>query len=240
EDDHCRFGMDIVERGVIWSCGRGTPHQPGEKWRSGVSLSTDEGRSWENVSPIEGVGNLHPRGLGKGAAWGGHISFLDDQTGWVASKYTFLAATSNGGQSWSVLPLPENIPNIAAIHLRTPDEGYLLDYAGNLHTTRDAGQSWTSQELIRAKGMEMLTVSAMCDTAAIRFADKNNGLVATSILGDGGSECVIMRTSDGGRTWQKETLPVKIALTYYISRDCTLITVIDFYRAESIVVLKYA
>jgi hypothetical protein len=232
--------MDIVERGVIWSCGRGTTQQPGDKWGSGVSLSTDEGRSWENVSPIEGVGLLHPHGLDKGAAWGGHISFLDDQTGWVASKYTSLAATADGGQSWSVLPLPESISNIAAIHLRTPDEGYLLDYAGNLHTTRDAGQNWISQELIRVEGMEMLTIPNMSETAAIRFADKNNGLVATSILGDGGSECVVMRTSDGGKTWQKETLPIKIALTYYISRDCSLITTIDFYRAESIAVLKYA
>jgi photosystem II stability/assembly factor-like uncharacterized protein len=185
------------------------------------------------------VGRIHPRGIDEGAAWGGHISFLDDQTGWVASNYTSLAATADGGQSWSVLPLPESIPNIAAIHLRTPDEGYLLDYAGNLHTTRDAGQSWISQELIRVEGMEMLTSTFLGETAAIRFADKNNGLVATSISGDGGSECVVMRTSDGGKTWQKETLPVKMAFTYYISRDCTLVTVIDFYYTDRIVVLKY-
>jgi hypothetical protein len=88
--------------------------------------------------------------------------------------------------------------------------------------------------LIRVEGMEMLTSTFLGDTAAIRFADKNNGLVATSISGDGGSECVVMRTSDGGKTWQKETLPVKMALTYYISRDCTHITTIDFYHAESI------
>jgi photosystem II stability/assembly factor-like uncharacterized protein len=203
-------------------------------------LSIDEGRSWKNVSPIEGVGYLHPHGVNKGAAWAGHISFLDDQTGWVASKYTSLAATGDGGQSWSVLPLPESIPNTAAIHLRTPDEGYLLDHAGNLHTTRDAGQNWTSQELIRVEGMEMLATTAMSGTAAIRFADENNGLVATSVSGDGGSECVIMRTSDGGKTWQKETLPIKMALNYYINRDCTLITTIDFLLAERITVLEYA
>ena len=242
EDDHCRFGVDIVERGIIWNCGRGTPNgrQPGAEWSSGVSRSIDEGRSWENVSPIEGVGPVHPHGVNKGAAWGCHPSFLDDQTGWVASNYTFVATTSDGGQSWSVLPLPETIPNIAAIHFLTPDEGYVLDYVGNLHVTHDAGQNWASQELIRAEGMTMLQSDFIANTAAMRFVDENNGLVATTMLGGGRFECIVMRTSDGGRTWQKETLPIGLALSYDINRDCTLVTAIDYLEVERITVLKYA
>lgn len=247
EDDYCRFGVDIVDRDILWNCGRGTPsgegigHTTPTGWKHAVSVSTDGGLTWVNTSPLDGEGPLHFAGASnRGAGWACHISFVDAQTGWVASSHPQLAATSDGGEHWVPLSLPENLPNIAAMNCLDRENGCLLDFQGFLYQTADAGASWTSQELVLSEGQSMISmVNAPLRVAAVRFTDPDHGLVAASLSGGGKSQMAVYRTTDGGRSWTVDSIPKLLALPY-LSRDGKFLTAVDFIKGDRLSLWTFA
>jgi hypothetical protein len=247
QDTYCRFGVEIVDRKVLWNCGRGTVSgreagpPPATGWKHAVSRSTDGGRSWVNATPLDGEGFLHFTGASnRGAGWACHASFPDAQTGWVASSHPQLAATSDGGASWVPFSLPDGLANIAAIHCLDGMTGCLLDFEGNFHQTGEAGASWTSRALIHADGQSMIPmVNAPLRVAAIRFTDSRHGLVAASLWGGGSSRMVIRRTADGGLSWTTESIPGLMGLPY-ISRDGNFLTAVDFIKGNKITLWTFA
>ncbi len=54
----------------------------------------------------------------------------------------------------------------------------------------------------------------------ICFADKNNGWIVGSAYGD---ERLILHTSDGGRTWQRQSKKGKWAQFLYVNRGCSFV-----------------
>jgi hypothetical protein len=236
EDNYCRFGLDIVDRNILWNSGRGTASGPmaggspsPTGWKHAISLSTDGGRSWVNTSPLDSIDPLHIKeALNRGAGWACHVCFLDARTGWVASSHPQLAATSDGGATWVPLSLPADLANIAAMNCLDGKMGSLLDFQGNFYQTGDAGSTWTSQALVRAEKQSMIPiVQAPLNVAAIRFTDPEHGLVAASLYGGGSSRLVVYRTNDGGRSWQAESIPKFLGLPY-ISRDGKFLSAVDF------------
>ncbi|MBN1814146.1 MAG: hypothetical protein JXA14_20070 [Anaerolineae bacterium] len=206
----CRFGLDIVDESVAWHVGNGGQ----------VRVSTDGGQNWEGVS------DLSDRGISSS------ISFLDTKTGWTASLEE-LWATSDGGQTWVDVTLPNSELLIAAVTLRTATDAYVLGYTGKFHTTHDGGKTWTSQAL--ELGEDKIDVSAQ---PAVRFFDAENGVIATKLLKKG---IVALRTADGGETWVRENVLDDAALSQshlYLSRDGKLLTVY-VPTGKTITVLSY-
>jgi photosystem II stability/assembly factor-like uncharacterized protein len=205
--------MDIVDAQTIWQCGM-----------NNVSVSTDGGKTWQPVADKAG---------GQGCV----LSFPTAKTGWLGFGTRF-ETTKDGGETWETLVLPENADKIAAISLRTPTNGYLVDAAGVLYTTKDGGKSWSSQSL----GLEKPEIQGFVSggfvneipQAAVRFVDSDNGLVVLGLSGETGM--IALRTTDGGKTWKKEILPAKFGAPY-ISRDGKYVTVNKW--GEGITVLQY-
>jgi photosystem II stability/assembly factor-like uncharacterized protein len=186
-------------------------------------VSSDSGQSWESA---ETPGNANCK-----------VSFIDADTGWVVSSLQ-LRATADGGATWNDVALPEGTAKVAAISLRTADEGYLMTSAGVLYKTEDGGVNWSSLPLDLAEYGEMELLPSDLPPAAIRFFDANNGVVVVSLVGGGQSTVLALRTSDGGLTWEEEAVPVDIGVPY-LTRDGEFLTVYSFLKSNTIFVAQY-
>jgi photosystem II stability/assembly factor-like uncharacterized protein len=165
------------------------------------------------------------------------LTFADAETGWFGSGVKF-EMTTDGGATWKELTLPKGISKVAAISLRTPTNGYLVDANGVLHSTHDGGETWSSQSL----GLEAPSIMGFgsgpfineTPQAAVRFLDANHGLVVLGLSGK--TNLMALRTADGGKTWKEESLPAELG-TPYISRDGRFLTVNQW--GKGLTLLKY-
>jgi len=198
-DSYCRFGLDIVNENTAWSIGNG----------GHVRVSTDGGKNWEAVS------DLDYKQISES------ISFLDDRTGWAASP-TELWSTSDGGQTWEDVTLPDYSIAIADVTLLAATDGFMLDFAGNLHITHDGGNTWISKaSRLCGERIDVFPKPIM------RFFDTEKGIIFAKLIGEG---LIILRTTDGGETWGREYMPDNIDIdlsgTYlYLSRDGDILTI---------------
>lgn len=143
--------------------------------------------------------------------------------------------TTDGGATWEELVLPEDVSKVAAVSLRTPTDGYLVDVNGVLHITQDEGKTWSSQSM----GLDEDAMIMDLDTpqAAVRFSDVDNGLVILGLLGGGNSGIVAFRTADGGETWEEEGISDRLGMPY-LTRDSAFFTVYTL-NSREIVVFQY-
>lgn len=207
----CRYCLDIIDENLAWSGGNGY----------NVRVTKDGGKTWSAVSDVN-LGTIHHS-----------IDFLDDKTGWIASTKK-CAKTNDGGITWTVLDLPEEITSIAAMALRTPEDGYILTNNGLLYTTNDGGLSWTSKDLnlsdygvIDEKGKPGLYKKSV-SLADICFTDENNGIIIFSGVVPGeGVKAFCLTSNNGGETWTSEELDPKegfIVNRVYITGDGQYLT----------------
>lgn len=200
----CRYGIEIVSPKVIWTCGGAT----------NVRKSIDGGQTWQVLAAFG-----DPRTITNPCH---SMSFLDENTGWLANSNLF-GTTTNGGLSWTMQLLPKTANKVATIETYRPGEGYLLDQSGVLFFTQDDGKHWKETSRLHLVGFEMSF--SVYQLAAMRFADAEHGQIVVS-AGDSGKGVVIaFHTSDGGLTWASESVPV-LAGPVYLSRKDNLLTVI--------------
>ncbi len=133
------------------------------------------------------------------------VYFTSALHGWVAGDNGYLASTADGGRTWSKYNL-NTTDDINEIYFRNDENGYLV--AGRtMFITRDAGRTWQETKLYKPGDFRNGTPEFL----SIRFADRKRGLVVGSILnrGDVVVDSLVMRTEDGGETWQRIIVPSK-------------------------------
>jgi outer membrane protein assembly factor BamB len=150
------------------------------------------------------------------------MSFLDENTGWLATS-TMFGATVDGGVSWSTPPLPETTTKIATLDTYAPGTGYLLDQDGVLYFTQDDGVHW--METSHFDLGDFSTPFSAYQQAAMRFSDADHGIVVLAGQIGKTGKVLAFHTSDGAQSWTSETVPV-ISGPVYLSRDGQLLTVI--------------
>jgi len=214
-------GLDIVNSDVAWSCGDGAK----------IIMSADGGKTWHRVTNYGPLDANHSQNQCR------FLSFLDANTGWAATPVK-LGLTTDGGQTWKDLTLPEGIQNIMAISLRTSSDGYILDAAGKLFTTTDGGQSWAAQSLDFAQ--RAFFSKTLAPTMAMHFTDEKHGLIVLPVGDpDSGFLATSAYTADGGATWQVDPLPIETGVpSLYLSHDGRTLTVLD-QVAKTINVLRF-
>ena len=207
------YYLDIVDVQTVWQCGL-----------KNVSVSNDGGKTWRAIKE-------------KAGGMGCILSFADAKTGWLGFGTKF-EMTTDGGATWKELALPKDIAKVAAISLRTPTEGYVVDANGMLYITKDGGKSWSSHSL----GLSSPNIMGFSSgpfinetpQAAVRFQDANHGVVILGLSGK--SNLIALRTADGGKTWKEETIPAEPG-TPYLSRDGKFLTVNQW--GKGLTILKY-
>ncbi len=136
------------------------------------------------------------------------IYFTSATKGFIAGDGGYLASTSDGGRTWRKHDL-KTTENINEIYFRNEDNGYLV--AGRkVFITADGGFSWRETVIFRPADLRNNTPSFL----SIRFADKRRGLAIGSLLNSKGNviDSLVMRTADGGETWQRLIVPSKLEL----------------------------
>ena len=161
-------------------------------WVTGVDgtiLHTiDGGLNWVSVQSGITVG------LGK-------VQFINPDTGWVASSH-YIYRTTDGGSSWvEQLYLPNSSDIITDVEFvrglpGEPVWGYATGGLQSFWKTTDGGETWTSNGGACGNG----------NFNACSFVDKNTGWIV-GVPSVSTTE-TIMRTTDGGGTFEEQTNPV--------------------------------
>ncbi len=139
------------------------------------------------------------------------VYFTSFDKGWIAGDNGYLASTTDGGRTWTKYPLNAT-EDINEIYFRNDDNGYLV--AGRkMFITRDAGRTWQETRIYRSGAFG----AGSPEFLSIRFSDKKHGYAVGSLLRRKGDDDVVidsllMRTEDGGDTWQRITVPTKSEL----------------------------
>ncbi|WP_010246529.1 WD40/YVTN/BNR-like repeat-containing protein [Acetivibrio cellulolyticus] len=210
---HHVIGLDFVDDKSVYCCGdQGT-----------IRYSNDAGASWTKLPEYDPL-DQDPYIF---------TSFVNHKSGWVAST-SKLGSTSDGGNTWTTLKLPESCKKIASINLSTESIGYILDTSGNLYITNDSGINWT-QKSLNLKDTEKINGLAAAQVAVIRFADENNGL---AIFYNKDGQLKALRTADGGNSWKNEAMPEMKSGYIYLNRNLQTLTIANSLDGE-ITVLKH-
>ncbi len=137
------------------------------------------------------------------------IYFTSSERGFVAGDGGYLASTIDGGRTWQTRSLNMN-EDINEIYFRNEKNGYLV--AGRkLFITSDAGETWRETDIYQPGEFR----GGVPELLSIRFADKKRGLAIGSVLdrkGENVLDSLVMRTTDGGETWQRIIVPFKAEL----------------------------
>jgi photosystem II stability/assembly factor-like uncharacterized protein len=133
------------------------------------------------------------------------VFFTSADKGWIAGDNGYLAITNDGGKNWTKQDIGTT-ESINEIYFRNDDNGYLV--AGKkMFITKDAGQSWRETRIYKSGDFKSLSPEFL----SIRFADKKRGIVIGSLLNQQEKvvDSLVMRTEDGGETWQRIVIPSK-------------------------------
>jgi photosystem II stability/assembly factor-like uncharacterized protein len=155
-----------------------------------VLSSTDGGYTWKEQ-------NSHTKNSLCG------INFIDEKKGWISGNKNTLIYTSNSGEEWQQIDVYEDTTKINSdIFFIDNQIGWLLTNTGNLYQTTNAGNSWDEIFVFPGAGWFKLI-----------FFDDMNGY-AMQIIGD-----KLMKTIDGGRSWESIDLNFPDALMGIMVRD---------------------
>jgi len=205
-----------------------------------LQRSRDGGRTWEAAAGLPARAAAQVGWIQFVDASHGWLTSNDCEDFTLVPCWATLYRTSDGGLSWQSLGMPEQAANFAFADSNT---GVLMRYDGSLYRTEDGGQSWTPLDIDRhsvptsqliyfqkAKvgwilpatlsdrrllktidgGRSWTLAATLPETGAgvidIRFADEDNGW----IVGDHG---LVLHTSDGGATWQRQDSGTERLLT---------------------------
>jgi photosystem II stability/assembly factor-like uncharacterized protein len=106
--------------------------------------------------------------------------------------------STDGGAHWTLIPRPLAKGDIEAVSFVSATTGYVVSRQ-RLFFTSNRGRSW--------KEILSLGTQALGFQENISFSSAKDGYVLARY---DGRENVLLRTSDGGRTWIPETLPQKL------------------------------
>ena len=133
--------------------------------------------------------------------------FCDSQNGWVSGKENnipFLRRTRDGGDTWQDIAMPEEMV-LKKFSFVNPQTGYATgERRKYLFKTTNGGDNW---ELIFEN-----TDFGDLEIYNLFFADEDHGWMVTMSRDTDTGE--ILRTDDGGRTWEAEIINVVMAVDF--------------------------
>lgn len=152
-----------------------------------INKSTDGGITWNSV-----VNDLP--GLYFNSFW-----FLNSSTGFAIGdslSLPIIRKTTDGGTTWqTVLKLSKDNDKdgyFTSICFAGPKNGWALSFWGLVYQTTDGGNTWT---LLNVLDINKNGLNTPCKS--IQFTTADSGWVVGGLR----SMCIILRTTDGGKTW---------------------------------------
>jgi photosystem II stability/assembly factor-like uncharacterized protein len=137
------------------------------------------------------------------------VYFADSKRGWVGGDSGLVLRTEDGGQSWTRQQV-ETKEGVSDLFFRDKEDGYLL--AGNqIFVTEDGGATWR----MTARFLPETFGGAVPDLYSVRFTSKRRGWVVGSLSrGDSVVDSLVLQTTDGGQSWNRQRVPVREELIH--------------------------
>ena len=131
------------------------------------------------------------------------MSFPDSLNGWAITPNKIIHS-SDGGEHWELQDHPVDSLAFWKILFVNDNIGYIIGYGGLILATKDGGNLWVQQDS-RVKDIFLLR--------DLSFVNENTGWIAGLIDNEyrGG---VILKTTNGGITWEKQ-IERKDGIGYY-------------------------
>lgn len=177
--------------------------------RKHILRTTGGIQSWQDVTPTFNS-NIYQINASE---------FLDDSHAWIALFPTNgpqslpVLRTSDGGHTWQTVNLPEQGTGVSSIVFTDARDGWLMLGKGAamsheavdiLHTS-NGGAAWSVISTTPTQGDQPGHIPFGGDKSGMSFADTSNGWVTGTIPTD--NFVYLYKTSDGGVTWQHQTIP---------------------------------
>jgi photosystem II stability/assembly factor-like uncharacterized protein len=163
-------------------------------------LFATNGHGWREITPP------HP-------FWLADADFLNPSHGWVVLNdcggRAFVDRTNDGGRTWATTRVVGSVTCAAG-------SGFQLDFVDRLHgfllanvanapgawlsATSDGGAHW---RLVAKSGLGSASTALPVD-GSMRFTSRRDGWLVGGSFGDSAG---LYATEDGGRSWQRRTLP---------------------------------
>ena len=127
--------------------------------------------------------------------WGttADIVFTSTTNGIAVDDYCQVAASTDGGQNWTITghACPNGNGAMHKLSFPTASVGYACGQNGNINKTTDGGATWAA---VTVPGVATVAYTAM------QFFDANTGFIGGR-TGTGQDTFVFKKTIDGGATW---------------------------------------
>jgi len=124
--------------------------------------------------------------------WVFGMHFSDALNGWVAEADGRIYRTTNGGIDWSERNTTTG-NTLRGISMGDASTGYAAGFFGTVQKTIDGGANWVT----------VSTGYPGDSYYGAHFTDEDNGVICGGYYASGMWNGVIMRTSNGGQTWQR-------------------------------------
>jgi len=115
-----------------------------------------------------------------------------------------IVRTSDGGNSWVIVPsgTTENLKTLSFVNATT---GWVLPESSFVHKSTDGGLTWSPQAL---------PIDTELRTAF--FVDENTGWIAAGSLVSNPVDAVILKTVDGGDTWDSRSTAFTVRTMFFV------------------------
>lgn len=225
------FSVSFVDESLGWACGR---------WGT-VLHTADGGRSWRpqktgvetTLSSIQFLDQRRGWAVGEqgtilhtddgGATWTRQespvplllmdVHFADDRLGWIVTERTTILFTDDGGQNWRV-QFKDQDYILKAVSFCDAQHGWAVGEYGYIYRTSDGGANWVKQA--GSFGISPVDGTIIGGTYlfdVVALSPESAWAV--------GIDSQIIRTSDGGRTWQEIGHPGASTQLFCLYADAT-------------------
>jgi len=210
--------VTIESTGVYHTSDFGTNWQPQEipTFRDFFDVFfLDEVKGWTcgRVADIwhteNGGDSWYRQNLG-GPKFATRIQFIDDQNGWAAGGAAILMRTTNGGVDWAPVwfdtMYPPDTVDFYGLAFASVDTGWLV--AGRFPEGGDTfafGQGYITKTETACSTWIQQLVDTVYDFFDVKCANGQEAWVAGG--NDRTMNAVVLHTSDGGTSWQEQSVP---------------------------------
>ena len=128
------------------------------------------------------------------------ISFVSPTHGVAVNEGNVVAVTVNGGRTWSAVTGPAAGDDLLSVAMVTENRWFIGTNAGELWCTENAGTTWAARTF---------SGSGAGEVQDIAFENEMVGFLAHDTVAPVGR---VLRTKDGGYTWELETVPTNAGI----------------------------
>ncbi len=153
------------------------------------------------------------------------MGLLSESEGWILTTQE-LRITTNGGDSWkTITPDKVAVDTISTVRFLNPHQGWVLAAAGAgagtdvqfvVARTEDGGTTWQTTP-VNSAGADGDNLSL---AGYLTFLDDSHGwAVLVGVTSSNFSAGQLFRTSDGGQTWEKLSIPIAAPVSFASKDD---------------------